>query len=289
MMICVLLPSLLIADSRFDGVSNHYQSVGENRDVEKQIAGDYPSMSRENLDPAGAIQHAWDSDEGHQGVYVVHFNPEKTIKVRAREFMNTTIVLPGWETIKHVEIGDMSAFAYTQPDPNKIVLWPQKIVGIDTNITLMGGSGNVYPIYARVEGYNSKHISDLVVHLRVPFPKNRMNAIQGNMISDEEKNDIDYLGEVKFNPSELEFNYSMSGDKEIAPERVYSDKRHTWFDYGNKIIKEDNIPTIFVVVDGVDQPIDVFREGNKLVAQTTGKFTLKQQNKTVCVYRTKEL
>ena len=85
--------------------------------------------------------------------------------------------------------------------------------------------------------------------------------------------------------SRLNFNYSMAGDKSIAPKRVYSDGLRTWFDYGSEIDYR-YLPAIYAVIDGIDTPINVVREGSQLVAHAHGKFTLKSGYKVTCVYPT---
>jgi len=74
----------------------------------------------------------------------------------------------------------------------------------------------------------------------------------------------------------------MAGDQSIAPERVYSDGLRTWFDYGSKMGSK-TLPVIFAVIDEVDTPINVTREGTRLVAQALGAFTLKSGKKLTCV------
>jgi ComB9 competence protein len=253
----------------------------ENPDIEAHSSGDYPNLSRDESLPLGAIQHAWDNATDSSGVYIVDFKSSKTIKIRAREYMTTSIVFPAWEEIEEVIVGDKSVLITSKPKSNIITIWPQNSVSVDTNITAISKSGHVYPFYVRVEGYNSKNISDLILHIRVPMPPLPIEK----KLEQEEKQD--YLDEVLFNPSKLDFDFNMAGDKTIAPERVYSDGILTWFDYGDRINK-GNIPAIFAVINGVNTPINVSREGSKLVAQATGKFILKRGDQEVCVYKDNE-
>jgi ComB9 competence protein len=268
--------------------------LSENPDVEAQLKGEYGSLKREQSMPLGAIQHVWDKAHEGAGVRSVDFNPRDTLRVITREFMSTTIVFPAFERISKIENGDASVINATTPKPNMIVLRPQDFVGVDTSITAIGDSGHVYPIYVRVEGYNSNNMPDLKVNVRVPAPKYAV-AENAKILNDQDgalskyKEAVtqkgDYLEAVTFDPSQLDFNFTMAGNKEIAPNRIYSDGIRTWFDYGNRIKKGD-LPAIYAVVDGVDTPINVYREGTKLVAQASGTFSLRNGERLTCAYPT---
>jgi ComB9 competence protein len=255
--------------------------ITENLDVEAQVSGQYPVLNRQESLPLGAIQHAWDNAGTNAGVYQVQYNPREVIRLITREFMTTTIVFPVWEAIVDEVLGDKSAYQIKKPKPNVVVIMPNEFVGVDSSITLVGESGHVYAFYVRSEGYNSENISDIAVHIRVPAPQFELH--KGNsLLSSELKDKTDYLEAVSFDPALLDFDFDMAGDKSIAPERVYSDGLRTWFDYGSQMGSK-TLPVIYAVIDSVDTPINVTREGTRLVAQALGPFTLKSGKKVTCV------
>lgn len=278
-------------------------SFEANSDVEAQVKGDYPTMDRQESLPLGAIQHAWDRAGDMAGVYTTIYDPHKVIRLRVREFMTTSVILPQWEAIESTVCGDKSAF-HVQVMKSKqhiLLIEPGAFIGTDTTLTAFGKSGNVYVFYLRGEGYNSKNVSDVAVYIRArqvyqtgdgklyqsKQPLGQVNQInQSNPTSLNDKIP-DYLEEVVFDPSKLNFEFSMAGDSDIAPERVYSDGILTWFDYGDKL-KTTTLPTIYNLIDGIDTPINVNREGNKLVAQAAGSFTLRSGQKVTCVYPSKK-
>lgn len=259
--------------------------IAENPDVEAQVEGHYPELRRPDSLPLGSIQHAWDRASNDSGVYLINFNPREVIKLVTREFMTTSIVLPPWEQIEEIIVGDEGSYRVTKPKPNIMMIRPTEFVGIDSSITALGRSGHVYAFYVRSEGYNSKHISDIMVHVRVPAPRYLDKNGKLNEANIELTQKTDYLDAMTFDPANLDFNFSMAGNKSIAPERVFSDGARTWFDYGDKMGRK-TLPSIYAVIDGVDTPINVSREGNKLVAQHTGTFCLKSGKKITCVYPT---
>ena len=270
--------------------SDLIQPLHENPDIERQVKGQYPTLERQESLPLGAIQHAWDQAGATAGVYQVWYHPSEIIRVRCREMMATTLVFPAWERIDRVVVGDPSAFKVETPKAHLILIQPQEFTGVDSNLTAIGASGKVYSFYLRSEGYNTKHVSDLTVYVRVRKPEvlpqtlTMKTTTKDTINSREGKGGLvsDYLEEATFDPTRLDFDFDMRGDVEIAPERVYSDGIRTWFDYGADI-KRRTLPAVYSIVDDVDTPLNVNREGNTLVAQSAGRFTLRAGQKVVCV------
>lgn len=258
------------------------ESLEPNADVENQVKGDYPLMSRKESLPLGAIQHIWDNDKKGAGIYTVDFNPREIIKVRLREYMTTTLSLPHWEKIASYELGDEGAYFVKRINDSTLTIKTYSLIGTDTSLTVFGESGQIYGFYLRAEGYNSKNISDIIVYVQAPLCL-KMTSFKKTQTIDSDSQD--FIEDSPINPVSFDFNYTMAGDPSIAPKRVYTDGIRTWFDYGESLQKQD-LPVIFAVVDGVDTPLNVHRDGNVLVAHGTGKFTLKHGKKLVCVYPT---
>jgi type IV secretory pathway VirB9-like protein len=275
--------------------------------VEEQAAGNYPPMARGESLPLGQIQRAWDNAPENAGVQVFRYAPDKVMRLRAREYMTTTIILPSWETVEKAELADDFVFEAGQPRPNIVDLRP-KHVGGDSTLTLFGESGNVYAFYVRAEGYNSVNISDVIVHVRAEMPLEmmaRMAAVQRTDALGGEtrglpggvekaairsardraitgEKDPDFLKPINFDPTKLRYDFSMTGDKSIAPERVSTDGHFTWFDYGARWDTSD-LPAVYRVVDGIDTPINTRIMGTALVAEVSGAFTLRNGQRVVCV------
>ncbi len=262
---------------------NVTSSLTEHPDVESQVKGQYPELERKESLPLGAIQHAWDHAKEGAGVYNVTYTGSEIIKLRCREMMTTCIILPSWERVEKFNLGDPSSFKVENPKANIMTIQPQDFTGLDSNLVVIGASGKVYSFYLRSEGYNTNRVPDLAVYIRVAKPANPSSI--SNTISIGNKQKDDYLEEVSFDPSNLNFNFTMAGDKEIAPQRVYSDGIRTWFDYGIEI-KKKGLPAVYAVIDGVDTPINVSREGTKIIAQHSGSFTLRNGQKVVCIFPT---
>ena len=279
-------------------------SVEANADVEAQAAGHYPAMTRGESLPLGQIQRAWDQAGEEAGVQTFRYSPDRVMRVRAREFMTTTIVLPSWETVDHVDVADDFVFEVAQPKPNILKVRP-KHVGADSTVTLFGESGNVYAFYVRSEGHNSANVSDVIVRIRADAPFARSgepNLIHASVSAPGRPQaspgaaarpvkasrevtgemDPDFLQAIPFDAQKLRFDFSMSGDRSIAPDRVFTDGIFTYFDYGRRWDTSD-LPTVYRVVDGVDTPINTRIKGSMLVAEASGAFTLRNGQRYVCV------
>lgn len=276
----ILLLMVLIFCSKVVADQNITQSQ-KSQDVIDEIDGNYQKMLRQPSVPLASLQKVWDKLIKGAGVYIVNFDPREIIKITVREYMTTTVIFPQWEAINEVIVGDDGNYQILKPKDNIVIIRPVNYVGLDTSITMIGSSGHVYGFYVRVEGYNSKNISDITVRVIVPAPQ-QINQKKSKIL---EKND--YLDEAYFNSSKLNFKFSMSGDESIAPNLVYSDGVRTWFDYGGKL-DEKKIPTFYSVIDGYQQAINVTIDGDRLVAQGSGSFVLKSGDRLTCVYPTKD-
>ena len=277
----------------------HFEGNGE---VEHQKDGKFPQLERQHT--LGAIQRAWDKAPNQAGVYAVTYSQEQLIKIRLREFMTTTVVLPSWEVIEEVIIGDSSTFEAVQKGGHILLLRCKEFVGADSNITAVGKSGLVYTFYVRSEGYNSENLPDLRVHVHVPgdipmsFSENAVGKEKGSPIkaalSSEERmrdtsSNLEYPSHIAPKLSRLNFKWSMAGDSDIAPRQVFSDGVRTWFNFDNgtgKLLEQQDLPIIARVIDGVDTPVNTRIEGSMLIAETEGVFTLRNGTKTVCIYPT---
>jgi type IV secretion system protein VirB9/ComB9 competence protein len=284
-MIKKLISFLMIVCLSVTARADNIDSAQSHKEVSAQAKGDYPSLNRESSVPLASMQKAWEHADYGAGVRIVNFDPRDTVRLVVREYMTTTIVFPQWEQIEDVIVGDEGNYQVLKPKGNILTLRPVNYVGIDTSITIIGESGHVYGFYVRVEGYNSKNISDITVRMQVPEPiyANNKQSKQTN-IAQQEKDD--YLEEAHFDSSKLDFKFSMSGDESIAPDLVYSDGVRMWFDYGDNL-DERNLPTFFSVVDGYQKAINVTLDGGRLVAHGAGSFVLKSGDKVTCVYPTK--
>jgi ComB9 competence protein len=261
--------------------------------------GEYPRLARQGS--LGEIQSAWGKASPGSGVYNVTYSQAEMIRLRVREFTTTVVVLPVWEKIIDIEVGDKSAFEAVQSTDHILFMKPKGFVGVCSNIIVIGQSGYVYNFYIRAEGYNSKYIPDATVNVHVPggppqsfpdprrpgFARDESGSFQGGKDSPSSPDSSNPYPQER-NPrwGNLNFLWSMSGKREhrdIAPKQVFSDGIRTWFDFGEKFAELD-YPVIARMIDGVDVPVNTRQEGNMIIAESVGVFSLRNGDRKICVY-----
>lgn len=253
--------------------------ISENHEVIEQLQGDYPPMLRQESLPLAAIQRAWDQADPSAGIYVIEHQKVEHIKLRVREHMTTIIVFPYWEKIDNIIVGDKSVVTAELLNPNVVLVMPQHYIGTDTDLKILSCSGHIYVFYVRHEGYNSKHIPDLVVYVKSTQPKFKDYQCS----KDPTKQAEDYLQPTEINISAMNFSYCMSGDQRIAPKRVFSNGQLTWLDYGESIHTK-TLPAVYQRLDNVDSPVNVTKQGRMLVVHTSGELTLRHGKRFTCIY-----
>ena len=276
--------------------------------IDQQTRGDFPVMDRSPSLPLGTLQRSWDRPKpatGQTAPGIIHYmwHPDFIMSVRTRDFMVTTLFLPNWERANEFYLGDPVVFEAKRVRPN-VVAVRSRNAGADSNLTVLGASGNVYNFYLRSETWNSSQVSDLTVYVDAP-----RNESQGALTSASSPGDDhssspaaeggvddgmtanDYLRQVAFRPENLRFDMKMYAkrkeDAVIAPARVYEDGVFTYFDFGDQ---SDSVarPVVHQLVDGVDTVVNTRTagpRGNILIAEAVGDFTLRNGGRVVCVRR----
>ena len=263
--------------------------------VESGQHGNYGELGRPESIPLGQIQEAWSTAESQAGVYNVNFEPNHIIRLKSRAYATTTIVLPEWEVIEDISIGDNELFLGEKKTKNIASLMP-KGEGCDTTLTIIGNLGNVYAFYVRAESVHSKNIPDVVVYVQGSPPKKRVFPVLNekdpslgeSILRDSSK---DYIKQVPFASENITFEFEMSAKDEdsisIAPQKVYSDGIWTWLDYGEAWDKV-TLPAVYQIVDSVDTPVNTRVKDSKIIVHGTGPLTLKSGQKIVCITPLKE-
>lgn len=275
-----------------------------------QSEGEYTEMRRQG--PGGQIQEAWDELSDRQGVYAVRLCAGCVYKVRTREFMITTIVLPEDAVIDSADLGDLVGFVAQVKAANMIAVRPTGY-GFDTNMNVYTKSGAVYPFYLRSEGFNSKFVPDVkvtILGLEKTGPIEGWSAAAGDGPERREKQgeapivlaggqkaaamrDLvtpaaaagDFVRNVPFDPAKLHGwkDYSLSGDSELKPEVVYRDDFFTYIRYGEKW---DGLElfSAYVTIDGIDELVNTRVQGSTFIVESVAPLiTLKSGKKFLCI------
>ncbi len=274
--------------------------------IEQQSRGQFPTMDRSPSLPLGTLQRSWDKPipaSGQTAPGIIHYlwHPDFVMSVRTRDFMITTLLLPAWEKINEFYVGDPVVFEAKKVRQN-VVAVRSRNSGADSNLTIIGATGNVYNFYLRSETWNSTQVSDMTVYIDAPRIVSEggdgsSGAVDPGLAPDGAPPALaqmgfpDYLRRVVIRPENLRFDMKMyarhEADADIAPERVFEDGVFTYFDFGDRA---DSIarPVVHQLVDGVDTVVNTRtagQHGNVLIAEAVGDFTLRNGNRVVCVHQ----
>ncbi|MCA1908964.1 MAG: TrbG/VirB9 family P-type conjugative transfer protein [Magnetospirillum sp.] len=268
------------------------------KQAEFQAEGVFPEMSRPGA--GGQVQDAWNDAEPRAGVYVQKLCDDCVYKVRTREFMTTTVILPEDAVITSADPGDAVGFSVKIKAVNKLAIRPASW-GQDTNVNVYTKSGAVYPLYIRSETVNSMNVPDLVVKIvgrEKPAPV-EVVAPAGAVIDDKEKDaspdapamkpaDGKKKGVIRHVPMDVSKfhgweDYELSGDSELKPETIWRDDFFTYVRYGRKWDGME-LSTGYVTVDGIDELVNSHVEGTTFVIESVAPLiTLKNGKRFLCI------
>ena len=266
---------------------------------------DRPMRDDANLQ---AIQTAFDSSDPRANIKRFPYNPDVTYKIRCREFMGSTVVLPSGEKIAGYSLFDKHNFSFTPLSDKNPVLTNVfdvfgKYHGADTNLVVHGESGNIYSFYLRNDSVDSTYMPSLVTYIEHPDTTDSMKqkeiakkeAEQAALkLEEESKNEEDATNEyldslpTKVSPDKLDMAYIYKGgDNTIKPIQVFDDGYFTFFQFGHGDMKQvKNLPTVYRVVDGYDTPVNTRIKGGYIVAETTNdKWTLRSGEAHFCIWK----
>ena len=258
----------------------------------------------------GQVQDAWDSASEKAGVFKYAYCPDCTYKVRLREHMVSTIELPAGEVFEKADVGDPDNFKVEARGKRRLAVKAAGF-GVDTNLIVYSKSGAVYPIYLRVESYNSKNVPDLLVRIEGQVPSSEgmtgFKPVEGEKDNDgvppltvsKEVADLrqgpsppppgDFVKNAPFDADTLrgwgEYKLWGGGNyvEDLKPETVFRDDHFTYIRFGEKW-KDIELPTAYVVVDGIDELVNTRVQGRTYIVESTRRLiTLKSGATFICI------
>ena len=281
----------------------------------------------QDADPTAGfgVQAAWlnptaNLGEGQSkpGYSKVSWEPGTFIPVRLRDGMTTMINFPDWEKIKDAYIGDKDFFDGRPISKNTFMVTPVDGRSMaDTNLTIIGDSGNKYIFYLKSEPVNTETTTNMEVDVIVPMKyrkgtsfatgmntggngssgngalqsinsgKSGSGAGQDFMLEGE---DFGWIKSIPIDPTEFRFDLDIfvpnPDDYIIAPERVWRDQVFTYIDFGEKAIYMTQRPTASLLVEGGEAPVGFRTEGphsRLLVIEGVGDIILRSGQRIVCI------
>lgn len=281
--------------------------------VDEVVPGPTPAnkiIDREMRDKPSlqAVQAAFDGSDPKANVLRFKFHADMTYKLRLREFMDTTVSLPDGEEINAYSLGDSKNFRFVpltkpgkegKPELKHLFRVAADYPGADTNLSVIGKSGRIYSFYLRADSVQSSFLPALVVYIEggvEKLPEASETATEKGIektstgpvsIFDKQK-EAEYLRALDVpDTRDITYSYVMSGQKDLAPMKVFDDGVWTYFKFAEENLdKVKRLPALYRVIDGIDSPVNTRVVEGTLVAETTSKgWTLRNGDSHLCIRR----
>jgi len=262
------------------------------------------------------MQEAWDNPNANMtagsvkpGYAQLNWSPGTTLPIRLRSGMATMVILPQGEQIVDAIVGNGDLFTFDEKmakNGNVLMITPRpEVQSGDTNMIVMGKSGNKYLFYLRSEPPNSSEITYSQVDVIAdgftasqsgPAPvSGGMNSIfakpkQGGGVVGADGEDYGWIKTMKIDPSEFRFDLDIfvpnPDDYVIAPERVWRDRIFTYIDFGDKVIAMTQRPVVSLLIEGGESPVGFRTDGENgrlLIVEAVGDMVLRSGQRLVCI------
>ena len=293
-----------------DGTMDQYtdQSQGAYQPMDLSYTGMGGSL--------GMIQSAWQDPLQNLGegqskpAYSKYYwTPDLVLPIRMRESMFTVVNFPEWELIEDLQFGDRGAFEGVRYSPNTILLKP-KTIGVDSNLIVLGRSGNKYVFYVKSEGFNTERLTNSIIDIDVigdagtsgGSPRSSSAVLgsstgsSGNVYNNANPAYTrrflreDWIKSIPLDPSKFRFDIEIyvpnPDDVIIAPERVWRDDIFTYIDLGEKALNMVQRPIVTLIVERSETPVGFRTKGpnNRLIiVEGIGDMVMRSGKRMVCL------
>ena len=202
------------------------------------------------------------------------YRPNEIFRFTGHYRYQSVIEFDADEKINVVSLGDSLAWQI-RPIGNRLFIKPIE-PDADTNMTIITNR-RVYNFELYAKEAKDLHDTSLVFLAKFVYPSEGSSSVMHFGQSSS------YIPDIEGEPEKYNFNYTITGSENIAPIRIFDDKRFTYFQF-----REGNadIPAFFVVrKDGSEQLVNYRIAGDYVVVErTTSQFTLRNGDEVVCVY-----
>lgn len=213
-------------------------------------------------------------------IRTVLYNPHAVFKFVGHYGFQSSIEFDKDEVVETISLGDSVAWQIT-PQGHRIFLKPVEL-DADTNMTVITDQRTYhFELYAR----NTEDMRDdeMIFVVRFVYPKTKATT------SSQSRRIESFLPDFKENPSRFNFNYTLSGPRNISPIRIFDDSEFTYFEFPATTAQD--LPAVFMVGPEQNESLVNFRMRNNflIVERVAQRFTLRHGSDVVCVYNEKLL
>jgi ComB9 competence protein len=280
------------------------------------------TMKISEIGDLGRVQESFNESKEFSNTLSYQYNDRSTYKIRLRTAMDTFLSLPKGEVITIFNFGDDKNFSFVPLKDGSGTNTHMGIIkniypGADTNLIIIGASGNSYNFYVRVDDHHSSHLPHLKVFILDPNilkklkTNHRVKAVSSSASQTaapgaggggeyrDNLNLTDYLRSIDNTPmrllqrnQDLDFRYKIFlKNNVISPKVVFDDGYWTYFRMSNddNLDKIAELPVLLKVSSGIEQPVNTRIVRNYIIAETTGMiWALRIDDRVLCVEKLKD-
>lgn len=292
-------------------------------DVDSILIEDEPTETNKLIFLDAIQKNFWNPNRKYSDNTVnIKYIAGETHKIRTRANMTTTFIFDD-DKIVSAALGDSVGFELkelgaSKYDLSNIITIKPNLIGIDTNLTIIGESGNIYTFYLFSTDYKntrnpaflvfvseSREIGKIKVeNLEAKAKEMREKELQKILEKNtneaiEQETDTSFIigdsvNKISINKNEIKKDYKQYPKKNIFGKvseeslklqaiEIFNDNKWTYFKF-DRNLATSKFPAIFRVVDGYDNPMNSRIVGNYLIVETiSDKWTMRIGNEYVCV------
>ncbi|MGI4775538.1 MAG: P-type conjugative transfer protein VirB9 [Janthinobacterium lividum] len=209
-------------------------------------------------------------------IRVMVYNPDDVFKYVGYYGYQASIEFSKSEEILSISMGDTTAWQIV-PSGNRIFIKPMEH-DATTNMTLIT-SKRTYFFELYAEETSDIRNPDMVFNVRFIYPDEEEEEHLRTFASASAGPDL-------LHPEKYNFNYSISGNEQIAPIKIFDDGEFTYLQFRNK---NAELPAIFAVDEDLRESLVNYRlstEDNNIVIieQVFQKLAIRSGKKIVCIF-----
>lgn len=207
-------------------------------------------------------------------VHLVPYQKDQVFKFLGHYRFQSSIELEENEAIQTISLGDSTAWLIN-PLGNRIFLKPIE-PDATTNMTLITNKRTyLFELHSR----ETDDIGDPEMIFIMRF----LYSDSDNTAGFDQYTDEVGVPDIDKHPENYNFNYTISGNQEISPIRIFDDGEFTYFEFKDK---NADIPGFFMVDENNEESLINYRtRGNYIVVErVSSRYTLRLGNKIVCVF-----
>lgn len=222
-----------------------------------------------------AVQESRPSPSDSRFRYIT-YHPDIFHKYIGYYDYQASIVFAPDEVVQTIAMSDTTGWMI-QPTGNRMYIKPiGSIAATKTNMLLMTNK-RIYHflLEGRFIGPEGLDDPDLVLETRFVYPETNQGLFQEYQSRRK--------GPDLSDPSQFNFNYSLSGSEYIAPIRVFDDGEFTYFEFSKR---NAELPAIFLVDSTGREALVNFRveENFVVVERVASRYTLRHGPDATCVF-----